>query len=141
MSELLGINAKPCVIFIENNGRNATVLVCDTEEEQKVVATNAVLQNIHIIKQVWTDETNLKLAVGSDVTSILAVGKNDWPKWYQPDMGADTGEPLPDEPTKNLRDEFAMAALTGLACIDCEWKEKAMAKFAYELADDMLEVR
>jgi hypothetical protein len=46
-----------------------------------------------------------------------------------------------NQPTKTLRDEFAMAALTGL-CSGNNWFEcKDAPKFAYVIADAMLKAR
>lgn len=46
-----------------------------------------------------------------------------------------------DKPVKALRDEYAMAALTGLLAYNGQWAEGAVSLQAYEYADAMLAAR
>ena len=54
----------------------------------------------------------------------------------------DFGINEPEQPKKTLRDEFAMAALSGLlACADTSGTDQDFAERAYEYADEMMKAR
>ena len=61
-----------------------------------------------------------------------------------PDAFSDLPQPItfiPSEPRATLRDQFAMAAFTGLLSDPQVQAHKTTAKLAYEMADFMMEAR